>query len=326
LIKENLMLSRFVAGLFLFALAGTASAQFSGARPITLVVGFPPGGGNDLAARVIAPELGKALGTNVIITNKPGANATIGADYVAKSAPDGHTLLVVSASPLVIVPHTSSNVPFDTLRDFAPISIMGVTPGAIAVNVGTPARNLKQFLESSVGKPLRIGSTGNGGMPHLTIELLKRAALPGVVIHVPYKGAAPAMTDVMGGHIEGFVGDLASVITLVKDGKLRAMAVTSRSRVDYLPDAPTAAEQGFPTLHAENWLGVFAAAKTPPATVDRLHAALIAVAATPQVRDGMLKIGYAISTSASPAAFHQFLREEYEKWGKIAKESGAKAD
>lgn len=317
---------KILAGLFLIALAGAASAQQSGARPITLVVGFPPGGGNDLAARVIAPELGKSLGTTVIVTNKPGANATIGADFVAKSAPDGNTLLVVSASPLVIVPHTSSNVPFDTLRDFSIVTLMGVTPGAIAANVATPARNLRQYLDASVGKPLRIGSTGNGGMPHLTIELLKRAALPGVVIHVPYKGAAPAMTDLMGGHIEGFVGDLASVITQVKDGKLRAMAVTSKNRVDYLPDVPTAAEQGFPTLHAENWIGVFAPAKTPAGTVNRLHAALVALAATPQIREGMLKIGYAITTSPTPAAGQQFLRDEYEKWGKIAKESGAKAD
>jgi tripartite-type tricarboxylate transporter receptor subunit TctC len=324
--KEYAMHRRILASLFLVALAGAVSAQQPAARPITLVVGFPPGGGNDLAARVIAPELGKALGTTVIVTNRPGANATIGADFVARSAPDGTTLLIVSASPLVIVPHTSANVPFDTLRDFAGISIMGVTPGAIAVNVGTPARNLRQLLDSSTAKPLRIGSTGNGGMPHLTIELLKRAALPGVVIHVPYKGAAPALTDVMGGHIEGFVGDLASVITQVKDGKLRAMAVTSRSRVDYLPDVPTAAEQGFPVLHAENWLGVLAPSKTPAPVVDRLHAALIAAAATPQVRDGMLKVGYAISTSASPAAFQQFLREEHEKWGRIAKESGARAD
>ena len=317
---------RLVFALLALLLAGPAQAQFFGARPVTIVVGFPPGGGNDLAARVIAPELGKALGTNVIVTNRPGANATIGSDVVAKSAPDGHTLLVVSASPLVIVPHTSANVPFDTLRDFAGITLMGVTPGAIAVNPAIPAKDLKQFLASSTAKPLRIGSTGNGGMPHLTIELLKKAALPGVVIHVPYKGATPALTDVMGGHIEGFVGDLASVITLVKEGKLRAMAVTSRTRVDYLPDAATAAEQGFPSLHAENWLGVLAAAKTPPAVLDRLHAALVSIAATPQVREGMLKLGYAVTTSASPAAYQQFLREEHEKWGKIAKESGARAD
>lgn len=318
---------RILAATLSIAFAFGASAQQFGAKPITLVVGFPPGGGNDLAARVIQPELAKALGTTVLVNNKPGANATIGADFVAKAPPDGFTLLVVSASPLVIVPHTSSSVPFDTLRDFAGISIMGVTPGAMAVNINAPARNLKQMLDSaSAAKPLRIGSTGNGGMPHLTIELLKRAAPPGTVIHVPYKGAAPAMTDLMGGHIEGFVGDLASVITQVKDGRLRAMAVTSRSRVDYLPDAPTAAEQGFPTLHAENWLGVLAPAKTPPAVVNALHAALIAIAATPQVREGMLKIGYAVTTSASPAAYQQFLREEHEKWGKVAKESGAKAD
>lgn len=308
------------------ALAFAAQAQPFGPKPITLVVGFPAGGSNDLAARVLAPKLAEALGTSVVVVNKAGANATIGTDFVAKAAPDGHTLLVASASPLVIVPHTATSVPYETLRDFAPVTTLAVTPGAIALNPAITARDLKQLLDATGSKELRLASTGNGGMPHLTIELLKKQAKPGAVVHVPYKGAAAAMGDVMGGHVDGIVADLASVVTLAKDGKVRVIAITGKARADVLPEAPTAVEQGFAGLVAENWLGVFAPAQTPPAVVDRIHAALATIMQQPDVREQMRKIGYTVTPTPPPAQTQRFLRDEYERWGKVAKESGARAD
>jgi tripartite-type tricarboxylate transporter receptor subunit TctC len=319
------MIRRIAAALALFLVAGTAAAQY-GSRPVTLIVGFPAGGSNDLAARIIAPKLAELLGTSVVVVNKPGANATIGTDFVAKASPDGHTLLVASASPLVIVPHTSSSIPYETLKDFVPITTLGVTPGAIGMNNAMPARNLKQLMDSAAGKDLRIASTGNGGMPHLTIELLKLGAKPGAVVHVPYKGAALAVTDVMGGHVEGIVADLASLITMFKDGKLRPLVVTGRNRVDFLPDVPTAIEQGYAGLVAENWLGVLAPARTPPAIIDKLYESLKTIMLQPQVREQMVKVGYSVTSSPAPAEFQQFLRDEFDKWGKVARDSGAKAD
>jgi tripartite-type tricarboxylate transporter receptor subunit TctC len=314
------------AGAAALLAAHTAGAQDFGPRPVTLVVGFPPGGSNDLAARIFAPKLAESLGTSVVVVNKTGANATIGTDFVAKSAPDAHTLLVASASPLVIVPHTAAKIPYDTLKDFVAISMVGVTPGAIGVNLSVKARTLKELIESSKAKGVTIASTGNGGMPHLTIELLRKSAVGGNVLHVPYKGAALAVTDVMGAHVDGIVADLASLMTLFKDGKLRPMAITGRNRVDYLPEAPTAVEQGYPGLVAENWLGFFAPAKTPKALTDKLYAAIAAIGGTPQVKEQLIKVGYTPVGSASPEAFQQFLREEFEKWGKVARESGARAD
>lgn len=309
-----------------FALAAAAQAQSFGPKPVTLVVGFPAGGSNDLAARVLAPKLAEALGTSVVVVNKVGANATIGTDFVAKSAPDGHTLLVASASPLVIVPHTATSVPYDTLKDFAPVTTLAVTPGAIALNPSITARDLKQLLDGAGSKELRLASTGNGGMPHLTIELLKKNAKAGAVVHVPYKGAAAAMGDVMGGHVDGIVADLASVVTLAKDGKVRVIAITGKGRADVLPEAPTAVEQGFAGLVAENWLGVFAPAQTPPAVVDKVYAALAAIMQQPDVREQMRKIGYTVTPTPAPAQTQRFLRDEYERWGKVARESGARAD
>lgn len=303
-----------------------ALAQDFGGKTVTLVVGFPPGGSNDLAARIIAPRLAESIGAPVVVVNKPGANATIGTDFVAKSAPDGHTLLVASASPLVIVPHTAAKIPYDTLKDFIAITMVGVTPGAIGVNLSVKARTLKDLIESSRTRGVTIASTGNGGMPHLTIELLRKSAAGGNVLHVPYKGAALAVTDVMGAHVDGIVADLASLMTLFKDGKLRPMAITGRNRVDFLPDAPTAVEQGYPGLVAENWLGFLAPAKTPKVLTEKVFSAVTSIASTPQVKEQLVKVGYTPVVSASPDAFQQFLREEFEKWGKVARESGARAD
>jgi tripartite-type tricarboxylate transporter receptor subunit TctC len=311
--------------LALIAPWGGAGSQEYPAKPIRLIVGFPPGGSNDMVARIIAPRLGVSLGVPVVVENKPGANATIGTDFVARSAPDGYTLLVASASPLVITPHTFSRIPYDTLRDFAGITTIGVTPEAIAVNPSVRAKNLKELVELARTKDVTLSSSGNGGMPHLAIELFKSAS-KGRIVHVPYKGAGPAVTDTVGGHVDGIVMDLPPLFAQIKEGRLRLLAITSDRRADVLPDSPTSVEQGFPSFVAVNWVGVLAPAKTPRAVVDRLHAVLVKIASQPQVREELAKVAVSSSTMPAPDAFQRFLKDEFDKWGKVARDSGARAD
>jgi tripartite-type tricarboxylate transporter receptor subunit TctC len=317
---------RYAAALvLLLASAASAFAQDYPTKPIKIVVGFPPGGSNDIVARIVAPKLGEILGQPVVVENKPGANATIGTDFVAKSAPDGYTLLLASASPLVITPHTFAKIPYDTLKDFAGITTVGVTPEAIAVNPSVPVKNLKELVELARTRDVTLSSSGNGGMPHLAIELFKDVS-KGRVVHVPYKGAGPAVTDTLGGHVDGIVMDLPPLFTQIKEGKLRLLAITSDQRAEALPDGPTSVEQGFPTFVAVNWVGVLAPARTPRAVIDRLHAALLKVVADPGVRDALLKSAVGPSTMKSPADFQAFLQKEFDRWGKVARDSNAKSD
>lgn len=311
--------------LFACSLVLTTVASAQEARPIQLIVGFPPGGSNDTAARIIAPHLSQQLGVPVLVVNKPGANAVLGADFVARAPADGNTLLVVSASPLVIIPHTGK-VPYDTLKDFAGVITLGATPEVIAVNPALPIKDLRELMELARTRSVTVGSPGSGGMPHLVIELMKSTSPGSKLMHVPYKGAAPAMTDVLGGHVDAVAGDLASYFSQIRDGKLRALVVTAPQRVDLLPAAATAREQGYDSLVAENWFGVLAPAKTPRAVIDRLHGALAKVALLPQVKEQLAAAGVVAGTSASPEAFQAFLRDEHARWGKIARESGAKLD
>lgn len=308
-----------------FSLFCSIAASAQEGRPINLIVGFPPGGSNDIAARIIAPHLSQQLGVPVLVVNKPGANAVLGADFVARAPADGNTLLVVSASPLVIIPHTGK-VPYDTLKDFAGIITLGATPEVIAVNPALPIKDLRELMELARTRSVTVGSPGSGGMPHLVIELMKSTALGSKLMHVPYKGAAPATTDVLGGHVDAVAGDLASYFGQIREGKLRALVVTAPQRVDLLPATPTAREQGYDGLVAENWFGVLAPAKTPRPVIERLHAALAKVAALPQVKEQLAAAGVVAGTSASPDAFQTFLRDEHARWGKIARESGAKLD
>jgi len=305
--------------------SGVVCAQGYPTRPIMLVLGYPPGGSTDVVARVIAPKLGDILGVPVVVENKAGANGIIGSDYVARAAPDGYTLLLISSSPLVIAPHTYPKVPYDTLRDFAAITTVGVTPEALAVNPSVPAKNMKELAELARTQTIAISSSGNGGLPHLAIELLKDAS-KGNIIHVPYKGGGPAVTDAIGGHVQGVLIDLPAVLPFVKAGKLRALAITANQRTEFLPDVPTSVEQGFPTVIAVNWIGIAAPAKTPRPIIDKLYSALVSVASSPEVKEQFANAGVTASTMASPEAFQQFLREEFMKWEAIAKRSGARAD
>ena len=307
--------------------AAMACAQDYPAKPVRLVVGFPPGGSNDIVARHLAPKLGEVLGVQTIVENRPGANAIIGTEYVAKSPPDGYTLTLASVSPLVISPFTYAKIPYDTVRDFAGITTVAMTPEVIAVHPSVPAHSLKELIALAKAQPgkLDFSSSGNGGLPHLVIELFKTVA--GVnVQHVAYKGAGPALTDTLGGQVHGIAVDFPVLYPHIKAGKLRGLVVASQRRNALLPDLPTSAEQGLPKLFAVNWFAIMAPAKTPRPIVDKLHAALLKSALSPELKERFVGIGVESMTIASPDAFAAFLKEELVRWGKLAKESGARAD
>ncbi|KQT11198.1 Bug family tripartite tricarboxylate transporter substrate binding protein [Ramlibacter sp. Leaf400] len=314
------------AGLAAAAFApGLAQAQDYPNRPINLIVGFPPGGSNDIVARILAPRLGEALGQPVVVVNKPGSNALIGTDFVAKAAPDGYTITLASASPLVIAPATYAKLPFDPVKDLVGITTVAATPELVAVHPSVPAKDLAELVVLARTRDVTISSSGNGGLPHLAIELL-RSATGGRFLHVPYKGAGPAVTDTAGGHVHGVIMDLPALQALVKDGKLRPLAITNKERSPVLPDTQTSVEQGVPSLLAFNWFAVMGPARMPKPVVDKLHAALVKVAQSPDVREAMLKVGVEPMTHASPDAFAAFMRDETARWGKIARDAGAKAD
>lgn len=297
---------------------GFAVAQDYPAKPVRIIVGYPPGGSNDIVARIVAPRLGEVLGTSVIVENKSGVSGAIGADYVAKSAADGYTLLLASASPVVITPHTVPKIPFNTLTDFAPINTVGLTPEAIAVAPSLGVKNLKDMLTLARTRQISLASSGTGGLPHLTIELLIQAA-KGQIVHVPYKGAGPAVTDTLAGHVQGIVMDVPPLYPFIQDGRLLALAVTSDKRVAFLPNVPTAQEE-LPGFNVTNWVGVFAPAKTPAAVVQKLNAALGKVVAREDVKAQLLKVAVVPSTMASPQVFQQFVAAEFNRWGKLVKD------
>ena len=316
-----------VTAAILAAGVQSAAAQDYPAKPVRMIVGFPPGGSNDIVARLLAPRVGELLGQQVVVENRPGANATIGTEYVARSAPDGYTVLLGSVSPLALSPFTYSKLGYDTLRDFAPITTVAMTPELLAVHPSLPARSLQELIKLAKGEPgkLTFASSGNGGLPHLAIELFK--SLGNIdLLHVPYKGAGPAVTDLLGGHVTGIVMDFPPLFPHVKSGKIRGLALTAEQRTPLLPDLPTAGEQGVKGLIAVNWFAIMAPAKTPRAVQEKLYGAFVKAAHSPDTQERLRAQGVEPMTAASPEAFVKFLQGELQRWGKVAKESGARAD
>jgi tripartite-type tricarboxylate transporter receptor subunit TctC len=316
---------RILLGAAGLALPAVARAQDFPNRPLRIVIGYPPGGSNDVTARILQPKLQEALGVPIVIENRPGANATIGTDYVARSTPDGYTVLLASSSPLVISPHTSSHVPYNTARDFATIATVAATPSVLAVGPATRARDLREFIAAAKAGPTTIASSGSGGLAHLAIELLRRDVSPNIT-HVPYRGGGPAATDTMSGNVNGVIVDLAAIYGLIKDGKLRSLAVMSDQRSALLPDTPTFTELGMPGIAAVNWIAVLAPARTPAPILGRLHGALTQVANSPDIRERFAGVGVEPMTQPSPAAAHAFVSGELDRWGAVARATGARAD
>ena len=310
----------------LSALGGLAHSQDYPNKSISLVVGFPPGGSNDIVARLFAPKLTELLGQSVVVLNKSGSNGLIGTDFVAKAAPDGYVITIASTSALVISPHTFQKMPFNTLTDLVGITTIAQTPELLAIHPSVPAKSLKELIALSKIRRVTISSSGSGGLPHLAIELLRGAAGSGDIIHVPYKGAGPAIADLLGAHVDGIIVDLPPLYPLVQDGRLRAVAITNTQRAVLLPDTLTSVEQGFPEMLAFNWFGVMAPAKTPQPIVDKLYSALIRAANSPELIEAMRKVGVEPFVQSSPKAFGEFLQKETDRWGVVARASGAKSD
>jgi len=309
------------AGMIMGLSAQAVQAQ--SAKPIRFIVGFPPGGAVDLIARTVAPGIGEAMGTTVVVDNRPGASGGIGAELLAKAPPDGTTIGLMSITSMVLRVHMTQNPSYHTLRDFTPVTNVGLVPFAITTHPSVPARSLKELIALARSQPgkITVGSPGTGSLQHLTLELLNDAAKM-KLLHVPYKGTGPAMTDVMGGHIDGMVTAISGVLTAAKDGRLRVLAVTGENRASTLPDVPTLQEQGLKGLVVVNWYAISGPANMQAAQVNALHAAIVKTVASPAVRDKLVSSGVEPKTDATPAAFAAFLRDEFARWGKVVKQTG----
>jgi tripartite-type tricarboxylate transporter receptor subunit TctC len=299
-----------------------ALAQQYPTRPIRLIVPFPPGGGNDIVARLVATRLGEALGQQVVVDNRGGAGGTIGSDIASKAPPDGYTLLLNNIS--LAVNHTLvPKLPYDTLRDLAPVSLLGRQPNVVVVGNAVPVKSVRELIDLARAKPGEVtyGSGGVGTASHLATEMLKLMTKTDMV-HVPYKGLGPALTDLVGGRLHLIISTLASALPHIKSGKLRPLAVTTAQRTNFYPDVPTLSEAGVKGYEFSTWYGLLVPARTPKAIVDRLNAESRNVLASPAVKEQFAAQGLE-PASSTPQEFGSYLRSEVEKWGKVVKASGA---
>ena len=317
---------KLIGILTLALLALGAQAQTYPAKPIRLICPFPPGGAVDIASRAVAHALTQQLGQPVTVDNRPGAGGNIGAEIAAKSAPDGYTLLMATSNILAINPALYSKVPFDSLKDFAPVSIVVSLNNVLVVHPSLPYKSVKEVIAAAKAQPgkLTYASSGNGTSIHLSGELFKSMA--GVdMLHIPYKGSAPAVTDLLAGQVNMMFDNIPSSLPHIKAGKLRALAVTGSKHSHSLPDLPTIAEAAIPGYESYVWFGVVAPAATPAEIVKRLNAELAKAAVSPEFRDRLSGQGYDV-LSTTPEQMTDSIRGEMAKWGKIVKASGAKVD
>lgn len=303
-----------------------AHAQSYPAKPVTIVVPFAAGGTTDILARVIGQALNKELGQSVLVDNRAGAGGNIGAQLAAKAVPDGHTLFMGTVGTHAINQSLYRKLPFDPVKDFAPLTRVAMVPNLLVAHPGKPYKNVKELVAYAKANPGKVnfGSSGSGSSIHLSGELFNALAKVDMV-HVPYKGSAPAVTDLVGGQIDVMFDNMPSAIQHVRSGRLRALAVTTAKRSPELPDVPTIAEAGVPGYEATSWFGMFAPAGTPAPVVARLNAALVKVLADPAVKKKLAEQG-AEPYSETPEQFAEFIRKESAKWSKVVKESGASAD
>lgn len=307
------------------AMLGSVQAQTWPAKPIRFVVPYPPGGSNDVLTRITAQAMAPGLGQQIVIDNRSGAGGMIGADHVAKSPPDGYSIVNVQAS-FVANAALRTKMAYDPMADFAYIGMMARGPLLAVVHPSLPVRNIRELVALAKSKPGQVnyGSTGTGGHNHLATELFKRMASINIV-HVPYKGVAPALTDLMGGHTQMVMTSLPSAMTQVQAGRLKALAVGSEKRSSFMPDTPTIAESGVPGYMAEFWWGLAAPAKTPAEIVNRLAAELSKALQTPDLKQRFATEG-AEPSMMSRDQFTSFVANEIVRWRKVAQDSGIKPE
>ena len=306
--------------------ASLVFAQTYPTKPIKLVVTFAAGGGADYVARVVAQKLGEALGQSVVVDNRAGAGGAIGAEFVAKSPPDGYTLLLGAAGTMTILPNLQANVPFDSTKDFVPIVLAGSSPFVLAVATNVQANSVAELTALSKANPgkLNFGSSGTGGAPHLAGELYKRTV--GIdIVHVPYKGLAPAITDLLGNQLQLLFADVGLIAPHLKSGTLKGLAVTSKERSTTLPELPTMIEAGVPGYQAGTWYGILAPAGTPGPIVARLHGELVKILGTPDIRTQFAVQGIE-PAGGTGEQFATLIREDLAKWGKVIKEGNIKPE
>jgi tripartite-type tricarboxylate transporter receptor subunit TctC len=313
--------------LLLVVAAPLAFSQPYPSKPVRLVVGFAPGGAADFVARSLQEPLARALGQPILVDNRPGAGSSIAAEHVAKAAPDGYTVLIASPSSILVNPLLSPQNPFQPLKELAPISKVSASPLVIAVHPSLGVSSLAELIEHAKKHPgkLNYASSGNGSAPHLAAVLFRRVAAVDMV-HVPFKGGAPAVQSVLAGDTQLSFATPPSVLPLVQAGRLRALAVTSRSRTPLVPGVPGMEEAGLPDYEISFWYGLFLPAAAPASIVRRLYAATNEALAAPTVAPTLAREGTEISRSASPADFAAFLVEDAKLWSRLVKESGAKAE
>ena len=303
-----------------------AQDQVLPGRTIRMVVAFPPGGPTDFVGRLLADKLKALLGQSVIIENRAGANGAVGAEYVARANPVGTTLFLTTVGAVAVTPHLTAKVPYDPLRDFAPVTLVVRNTTILVVKPDMRLASAKELAALAARNPgaIAIASTGTGSMPHLALELYQSAA--GVkFLHVPYRGAAAALTDLLGAQVQGMFADALVLLPQIQAGRIRPLGAASASRSAALPQVPTLAEQGFADTSADNWYGLLAPARTPAAVIGKLHDAVTAALAAPDIRDRLIEAG-AIPAPTTAEEFGDLLREELARWGRVVREKNIKAE
>ncbi len=320
---------RFASSLALAILAaalsfGAVRAQDFPSRPIKVVIAFPAGGPTDFVGRLLADKLKELLGQSVIIENKAGASGVIGADYVAKSEPDGHTLFLSTVGAVAITPNMRADMPYNPITDFAPISEVVRNTTVLVVRSENPIASAQELAARAKEKPNTIpfASTGTGTTTHLALELFQSAA--GVkFLHVPYRGAAPALTDLLGGQVEALFADVPVLLSQIEAGKLKPLAAASDTRNPILPQVATLRELGYPDTQSDNWYGLLAPARTPRPIIMKLNAAVARALADPEIARKLVESG-AIPTPTTPETFGAMLKDELARWGRVVREKGLK--
>jgi len=312
---------------FLIGAATSAAAQTYPTKPVRVIIPFPPGQStNDILGRALAQRLSASLGQQFVVDNRPGTGGNLGSEIGAKAVADGYTLLIGTNGPIAISPHLYKTLGYDPLKDLAPVTLFAMVPYVVLVNASVKANTLSELVALAKSRPGQINyaSPGNGSTPHLCMEMLK--SLTGIdLVHIPYKGGAPATLDVLTGQAQVFCPGLPPVLPHIKSGKLRALAVTMPQRTQFLPEISTAAEQGLAKLDVNSWVGLLAPVRTPRAIIERLHTEIARIMATPEMK-ALVQSNGAEPLAIGPRPFADFLQKESAKWAQVAKASNLRID